>query len=228
MDKKEGSPQSHFHVTVLIPSTVRYKLCWHTIYGSISLSSFHIFTNCLPGPVAARSKGRSWQLGYWDRGFKSRSRHGCLSLRFCVFRCCVVLCRQRPLRRADNTSKGVLPSVLIGLWNLRCEATKVLTRTVEPLMMTTTTTKTTMELFELLNYKGKKIHVIEGVKISVPIKCLMYDTNIKKNYQSTLINRYIGKIFRYWYEFSVSKRHEFDWQHKIAFMYLDILEVCRN
>jgi hypothetical protein len=104
----------------------------------------------------------------------------------------------RPLRRADNTSKGVLPSVLIGLRNLRCEATKVLTRTVEPLMMTTTsTTNMTMELSELLNYKGKKMHVIEGVKISVPIKCLMYDTNIKKNYQSTLINRYIGKRFRY-------------------------------
>jgi hypothetical protein len=29
-------------------------------------------------------------LGFWDRGFESRSGHGCLSL---VFICCVVLCR---------------------------------------------------------------------------------------------------------------------------------------
>jgi hypothetical protein len=32
----------------------------------------------------------SWPDGCWDRGFESRSRHGCLSL---VFLCCVVLCR---------------------------------------------------------------------------------------------------------------------------------------
>jgi hypothetical protein len=52
-----------------------------------------------------------------------------------VFLCCVVLCRQRPLRRADHSSKGVLPSVLVRLRNLRCEAAKVLTETVDPLMM---------------------------------------------------------------------------------------------
>jgi hypothetical protein len=46
-----------------------------------------------------------------------------------AFLCCVILCRQRPLRRADHSSKGVLPSVLIRLRNLRCEAAKVLTRT---------------------------------------------------------------------------------------------------
>jgi hypothetical protein len=32
----------------------------------------------------------SWSVGCWDRGFESRSRHGCLSF---VFLCCVVLCR---------------------------------------------------------------------------------------------------------------------------------------
>jgi hypothetical protein len=36
---------------------------------------------------------------------------------------------------ADHSSKGVLTSVLIRLRNLRCEAAKGLTRTVEPLMM---------------------------------------------------------------------------------------------
>jgi hypothetical protein len=34
-------------------------------------------------------KRRSWPLGYWDRGFESRSRHGCLSLCFCVKLPCV-------------------------------------------------------------------------------------------------------------------------------------------
>jgi hypothetical protein len=52
-----------------------------------------------------------------------------------VFLCCVVLCRYRPLRRADHSSKGVLTSVLISSRNLQCGAARVLTRTVEPLMM---------------------------------------------------------------------------------------------
>jgi hypothetical protein len=39
------------------------------------------------------------------------------------------------VRRADHSSKGVLPSILIRLRNLQCEAARVLTRTVEPLMM---------------------------------------------------------------------------------------------
>jgi ppGpp synthetase/RelA/SpoT-type nucleotidyltranferase len=39
------------------------------------------------------------------------------------------------LRQADHLSKEVLPSVLIRLQNLRCEAAKVLKKTVEPLMM---------------------------------------------------------------------------------------------
>jgi hypothetical protein len=54
---------------------------------------------------------------------------------FFVFLCRVDLCRQRPLRGADHSYKGVLTSVLIRLRNLRCETARVLTRTVEPLMM---------------------------------------------------------------------------------------------
>jgi hypothetical protein len=50
-----------------------------------------------------------------------------------VFLCSVTLCS--PLRRADHSSKGVLPRVLIRLRNIGCEATKVLKRTVEPQMM---------------------------------------------------------------------------------------------
>jgi hypothetical protein len=37
--------------------------------------------------VAAGSKAKSWPLGYWDRGFESRSSHGCLC--FCVVFPCV-------------------------------------------------------------------------------------------------------------------------------------------
>jgi hypothetical protein len=51
-----------------------------------------------------------------------------------MFLCCVVLCRQRPLRQAEHSSKRALLSVL-RLRNLRCEVAKVLTRTVDPLMM---------------------------------------------------------------------------------------------
>jgi hypothetical protein len=43
----------------------------------------------------------SWPVGYWDRGFESRLRHGCLSVSFCVVLFCVV----EALRRADHSSK---------------------------------------------------------------------------------------------------------------------------
>jgi hypothetical protein len=39
------------------------------------------------------------------------------------------------LRRADDSSKGVLPCVLNRFRNLQCDAAKVLARAVEPLMM---------------------------------------------------------------------------------------------
>jgi hypothetical protein len=42
-----------------------------------------------PVSVVARSKARSLPLGYRDRGFQSRSRHGCLSLCFWVVLPCV-------------------------------------------------------------------------------------------------------------------------------------------
>jgi hypothetical protein len=51
-----------------------------------------------------------------------------------VFLCCAILSRYRPLLRADHSSKEVLQRVLIRLRNLRSEAAKVLTKTVQPLM----------------------------------------------------------------------------------------------
>jgi hypothetical protein len=52
-----------------------------------------------------------------------------------VFLCCFALCWYRCLTRADHLPKDVLPSVILTLRNLRCEAARVLTRTVEQLMM---------------------------------------------------------------------------------------------
>jgi hypothetical protein len=42
----------------------------------------HSTSCCFRWPRGLRR--RSWPLGYWNRGFKSRSKHGCLSLCFCV------------------------------------------------------------------------------------------------------------------------------------------------
>jgi hypothetical protein len=50
-----------------------------------------------------------------------------------MFLCCVVLCRHRPLRPADLSSRGILQRVLTRLRNFRCEAAKVLTRTCRDL-----------------------------------------------------------------------------------------------
>jgi hypothetical protein len=45
-------------------------------------------------------------LAYWDCWFESSRGHGCLSL------VGVVCCQQSSLRRADQLSRGVLPSVV--------------------------------------------------------------------------------------------------------------------
>jgi hypothetical protein len=56
-----------------------------------------------------RGVGRgSWPLGYWDRRFESRSRHGCLSSSFCV----VLYCVGRGLTTGWSLVQGVLPNVL--------------------------------------------------------------------------------------------------------------------
>jgi len=42
---------------------------------------------------------------YWDSGFESRRGRGCLPV-------VIVVCCQKSLRRADHSSRGVLPSVV--------------------------------------------------------------------------------------------------------------------
>jgi hypothetical protein len=58
--------------------------------------------------VAALSK--AWVFGRLVTGFAGSNPAEGMDISL-VFICCVVLCRQRPLRRADHWSRGVLPCV---------------------------------------------------------------------------------------------------------------------
>jgi hypothetical protein len=49
-------------------------------------------------------RSRSWRLLYWDRGFESRSRYGCLSLCFCVVLSCVAFATGWSLVQRSPTS----------------------------------------------------------------------------------------------------------------------------
>jgi hypothetical protein len=74
---------------------------------------------------------RSWPLGYWDHGFKSHLRHGRSSLCFCVLLSCV----GRGLCDGLITRPKESYQVSLQDYETRCDATKVLTRTVELLTM---------------------------------------------------------------------------------------------
>jgi hypothetical protein len=49
----------------------------------------------------------TWQLGYWDRGFESRSRHGCFSVSISV----VLSCIDTDLATEWSLDQGVPPYV---------------------------------------------------------------------------------------------------------------------
>jgi hypothetical protein len=89
-----------------------YVFCTFVVFTelTVNISTWSHFTSYISISVLYRAdpsdRAAAWLLG-------SRVRFpltdGCLSL---VFICSVVLCRQRPLRRADHSSRGVLPCVL--------------------------------------------------------------------------------------------------------------------
>jgi hypothetical protein len=54
-------------------------------YRKIALGNFKLCRSQWPWGL----RRGSWPVGCWDRGFESRSRHGCLSASFCVVLSCV-------------------------------------------------------------------------------------------------------------------------------------------
>jgi hypothetical protein len=70
----------------------------------------------------------SWSLGYLDRGFESRSRHGCLPSSFGV----EVFCVGRGLVTVQSVVQGVLPTVEKRYRNLKQGGGQGSQRTVEP------------------------------------------------------------------------------------------------
>jgi hypothetical protein len=93
-----------YHTGTSFCSSISYQnLSIHNI--PIYLFFFFIFLKAfLVSPQrSVRRRSSSWLLGSWVR----------IPLEawmfVYVFLCCVVLCRSTPLRRADHSSKGVLP-----------------------------------------------------------------------------------------------------------------------
>jgi hypothetical protein len=99
----------------------------------------HIFRATQYNSRSTGLRRRSRPLGYWHHRFESRSRHGCLSLCFCV--CFFVVLSYVGTGLCDGliTRPRESYQVSIRLLNVLCEAAKVLTTTAEPLMMITMT-----------------------------------------------------------------------------------------
>jgi hypothetical protein len=108
---------SHFIIATL--EIIRILGTFFTLFGlqwvhALILRNLQslVYSNGLqPFPSRAHISRSQWsrspsrrRLAAWNRHFESRWGHGCLSL---VFICCVVLCRYRPLRRADHSSREV-------------------------------------------------------------------------------------------------------------------------
>jgi hypothetical protein len=94
-----------------VPFKVTCSLCVLTVYLHPYAVVFFILGTLfylktvicgVADPVAARSEVRALIARTLDRGFKSRSRHGCLSASFCAVLSCV---GREALRRADHSSK---------------------------------------------------------------------------------------------------------------------------
>jgi hypothetical protein len=75
----------HCHVDFVYSQALRiFELVLFLTYTFSSLGSLVVMNQW---PCGLR-RG-SWPVGCWDRGFESRSRHGCLSASFCVVLSCV-------------------------------------------------------------------------------------------------------------------------------------------
>jgi hypothetical protein len=69
-----------------VPHSVDRELVLCLISAVVDIQLVH---SPIAGPSGRRSKAQVLPLGYWDRGFESLSRHGCLSLCFCAVLSCV-------------------------------------------------------------------------------------------------------------------------------------------
>jgi hypothetical protein len=78
---------------------------------------------CVAGPSGRAVYGEGVRpLACWDRVFESHRGHGCLLWVLCVL-------RQRSLRRADHSSRGVLPTVLLRcVWSRNLKNEEAMTR----------------------------------------------------------------------------------------------------
>jgi hypothetical protein len=84
---------------VVFMTHTTFKCYLHLYIGSL-------LADRLPIPVAARSKALGLRpLAYWDCGFESHRGEWMSVVRLCVV-------RYRSLRRADHSSRGVLPTVM--------------------------------------------------------------------------------------------------------------------
>jgi hypothetical protein len=126
----ERSSETYSH-SIHIYKKVLLYICPSFLTGNVLAANTLHHSNYNSVSVATRTEA----LGYWDRGFESRSRHGCLSLCFCVVLSCVGRGLCGALITCLKESYQVPSSILMRLRNLRCEADFVFTKTADPLMI---------------------------------------------------------------------------------------------
>jgi hypothetical protein len=102
-------------------SICRYAIPEHTFVPKFHTDTYkHKLHSFIPPPPRHFSDGISlYRQSPWPRVLRRRSAAAWLlgswvriPLGAWMFVCCVVLCRYRPLRRADHSTRGVLPCVI--------------------------------------------------------------------------------------------------------------------
>jgi hypothetical protein len=86
---------SVFYIVPVKHRPISYRYCnLHELCKFVNINC-KVLGNPVPVSLTRRShwpcglRRGSWPVGCWDRGFESRSRHGCLSASFCVVLFCV-------------------------------------------------------------------------------------------------------------------------------------------